>query len=141
MRSVDDHDAAAVREAPARSGISWGFSQSGDDGHLPQRPAHVERPGKDAHHQLAQRGAVTGRGEHLTADVRAYIEIRIVDPHRVRKVERYTTDLLAISRHQVDALFDRLLDTQRATATRDLRLAFEHIDGAEVKRRLRPLGI
>jgi hypothetical protein len=41
----------------------------------------------------------------------------------------------------VDALFDRLLDTKRATATRDLRLAFEDIDRAEVERRLRPLGI
>src|SRR6266851_1810538 len=72
MRSIDDHDAAA--------------SQSGDDGHLPQRPAHVERPG-------------------------------------------------------MDALFDRLFDTQSATTTRDLRFTLEHVNGAEIERRLRPLGI
>src|SRR6266853_2633571 len=141
MRSVDDHDAAAVRGAPARSGISWGFSQSGDDGHLPQGPPHVERPGKDMHHQLAERGAVPGRGEHLPADVRAKVEIRIVDPHRMGKVERHTMDLLAISRHQVDALLDSLLDALGATATRDLRFALEHVHGAEVERRLRPLGV
>jgi len=41
----------------------------------------------------------------------------------------------------MDALFDRLLDSQRATTARDLRLAFEDIDSAEVERRLGPLGI
>src|SRR6266851_1890146 len=127
MRSVDDHDAAA--------------SQTGDDGHLPQRPAHVERPGKVVHDQLAQRGAVAGRREHLTADVRAQVEVRIVDPHRMRKVERHTMDLLAVSRYQVDALLDRLLDPLSAAAARDLRFALEHVHSAEVEGRLRPLGI
>jgi hypothetical protein len=41
----------------------------------------------------------------------------------------------------MDALLDRLLDAQRAAAAWDLRLAFEDVDGAEVERRLRPLGI
>src|SRR5712691_6985484 len=50
-------------------------------------------------------------------------------------------DLLAVSRHQVDALFDRLFDTQSATTTRDLRFALEHVNRAEIERRLRPLGI
>jgi len=127
VRAVDDHDSAAPK--------------SRDDGHLPQRPPHVEWPREDAHDKLAQRGTVARRGEHLAADVRAQVEIRIVDPHRVREVERHAVDLLAVSRHQVEAFFDRLLYTKRATAARDLRLAFEHVDGAEVERRLRPLGI
>ena len=41
----------------------------------------------------------------------------------------------------MDALFDRLLDTLSAAATRDLRFALEHVHGAEVERRLRPLGV
>src|SRR5260370_6156423 len=50
-------------------------------------------------------------------------------------------NLLAVSRHQVDALFDRLFYTQSATTTRDLRFALEHVNGAEIERCLRPLGI
>src|SRR5260370_42576079 len=50
-------------------------------------------------------------------------------------------NLLAVSRHQVDALFDRLFYSKSATTTRDLRFALEHVNGAEIERCLRPLGI
>ena len=84
--------------------------QSRDDGHLPQRPAHVERTREDPHHQLAEHGAVARGRQHFAAHVRTEVEMRIVDPHRVRKVQRRPLDALAISRDQVDALLDRFLD-------------------------------
>jgi hypothetical protein len=65
----------------------------------------------------------------------------IVDPHRVREVHRHAVDALAVPRDQVDALLDGLLDPEGAAPARNLGFALEHVDGAQVKRRLRPLGV
>ena len=67
--------------------------------------------------------------------------MRVIDPDGVREVERHAVDALPISRDEVDAFFDRLLDADRAATAGELRLALEDVDGAEVQRRLRPLGI
>src|SRR5205807_2871010 len=61
--------------------------------------------------------------------------------HGVGEVQRYAMDALPVPRHQVDPFFDRLLDAERAAPAGDLRLALEHVDGAEVEGRLGTLGI
>jgi len=50
-------------------------------------------------------------------------------------------DPLAISGDEVNSLSDRLLDPEGAAPARELRLALEHVDGAQVERGLRPFGI
>ena len=67
--------------------------------------------------------------------------MRIVDPNRVRQVERDAVDALAVARHEVDALADGLLDAGGAAAARDSGAALEHVDGAEVERRFSPLRV
>jgi hypothetical protein len=67
--------------------------------------------------------------------------MRVVDPHGMREVERHAMDALPISRDEVDPFFDRLLDANRAATAGELGLALKDVDGAEVQRRLRPLGI
>ena len=94
--------------------------QSGDDGHLPQRPPHVQRSRQDSHHQLSQCGAVSRGRQHLAAHVSTEVKVRVVHPHRVRDVQRHPLDALAVSRHEVDPFFNRLLDPERAASARHL---------------------
>src|SRR5207302_7315744 len=114
MGAVDDHDPAVAK--------------AGDDRHLPQRAPHIQRASEDAHHQASQLCALTRRGQHLTTDVLAEIEVGVVDPDRVREVERDAMDALAVARHEVDALADRLFDAGGAAAAWYSRAAFEHVD-------------
>src|SRR5712692_9487764 len=67
--------------------------------------------------------------------------MRIIDPDRVGEVERHPVNALAVSRDEVDSLSHRLLDPQGAAPARQLRLALEDIDGAQVERGLWPFGI
>jgi hypothetical protein len=94
--AVDDDDAPA--------------SKPGDQGHLPQRPPHIERSGQDAHHQLTKSRAVTGWGQDLAAYVRAEVEVGVVHPNGMSQVERDFVDALPVAGDEVDALLDCLLD-------------------------------
>jgi uncharacterized protein (DUF58 family) len=71
----------------------------------------------------------------------AEVEVRVIDPDGMREVERHAMDALPISRDEVDPLFDRLLDANRAATARELRLALKDVDRAEVQRRLWAFGI
>jgi hypothetical protein len=50
-------------------------------------------------------------------------------------------DALPVPWHEVDPLLDRLLDPKRAPPAGHLRFALEDVDGAQVERRVRALGI
>jgi len=62
------------------------------------------------------------------------VEMRVVDPDRMREVERDAVDALAVSRDEVDTLLDRLLDANRAATAGELGLALKDVDGAQVER-------
>ena len=116
-------------------------TKSGDDGHLPQGLAHVERSRQVPHHEPAQARAVARRRQHLPTNVSAEVEVGVVDPDRVGDVERHAADLLAVARHQVDALSDRLFDALRAPPAGNLRTALEDVDRAHVERGRGALGV
>jgi hypothetical protein len=116
-------------------------AEAGHYGHLPQRPAHVERPRQDSHHQLAERGAIARWWKHLSTHMRAEVEMGIVDPDRVRDVHRRPVDALAVAGNQVDALPDGFFDPEGAAPTGYTRTALKHVHGAQVERSRRPLGI
>src|SRR2546430_36912 len=88
------------------------------------RGVTIERPGEDPHHELAQRGAVARRGQDLSSHVRAKVEMGVVDPDRMNKVQRHAMDALPVPRHQVDALLDSLLDAKGAPPAWHLGFAF-----------------
>ena len=63
--------------------------------------------------------AVARWRQHLTADVRTQVEVRVVDPDRVSQVERDAMDTLAIAGHEVDALADSIFNPERSAAALD----------------------
>ena len=71
----------------------------------------------------------------------AKVEVGIVDPNRMSEVEGHALDPLPVARDEVEALANRVLDSLRAATTRNLGLAFEDVDGADVQWRLRSLRI
>jgi hypothetical protein len=57
------------------------------------------------------------------------------------EIEGRAVNALPVARDQVDALPDRRLDPKGATPAWYSRAALEHVNGTQVERRRRPLGI
>jgi len=124
---VDDRDAASTQPL--------------DYCHLPQRLVEVQRSREHARRVVAQRGVVTGAGKRRAAQVIREVEIRIVDPDRIADVRRHPHELLAVARHDVEALLDGASQAQRRASALYAGRAFEDVRRADVKRCLVPLGV
>src|SRR6266567_4683657 len=69
------------------------------------------------------------------------VEVWIVHPDGMGEGPGNAMDALPVSRHEVDALGHRLLDTERAASAVHPGTALEDVDRAQVERRLGPLRV
>jgi len=110
---------AGFGEAYATQGVfAAGYALAWARMHSEPRHVVIVGPRDDPHDQAPEGYAVARRRKDLPANVRAEVEVRVIDPDRVCEVPRHAVDSLAVAGDQVDPLLDRLLDPERATAAR-----------------------
>ena len=108
-----------------------------DEVDLPQRPVTVERSGDDPRDELTELVHRPGAGQGGAAYVVAEVEVRVVDPDRVREVAGHPADPLAVARHERDPVGDQLNERVVVEAR---RAGVEDLDRGVVHRRRRGLG-
>ena len=90
-----------------------------DDPQLPQGTGAVQRGAGDLPGHLAQLAAAAGGGAADAADVEVQVEVRVLDPERVRQVERHLAEPAGERRHQVEPASDELLEVLERVAAGD----------------------
>ncbi len=85
-----------------------------DQVQLPQRPVAIERAREDPRDGLGELAVRRRRRDGRLADVEVEVEVRVLDPVRVREPERHVHELPAERRQQVQPVGDEAADVLHA---------------------------